>query len=204
MSGVAVIEAIALRQKKIVKVVASSSVFSQERLNTQTHFPAHVGIRKEATGKPAVAATWLQTVRGLLGELSEAAPTLRHDLILLVDDDPAVRHLVRTILNREGYQVLEAADGNNALTLARKLGGAIDLIVTDIEMPGMDGRALGKAIRETYPNVPVIYISGFTQDSELNQSHDIGQGFAFIGKPFQPKVLVETVGRMMDQRKRSQ
>lgn len=98
MSGVSVIEAIALRQKKIVKVITSSSVFSQEHLNTQTSFHAHAGIRKEVTGTPATAAKWLLTTRSLLGELA-----------------------------------------------ARKLAGAFDLVVTDIEMPRMGRTCLGQS-----------------------------------------------------------
>jgi CheY-like chemotaxis protein len=200
MSGVALIEAIAERQRTKIKVIASSSIFSQAELDAQGSFHSDAGIRKDVTGMPAIAARWLQTVRGLLGELAEPTPVPRQDLILLADDNADVRHFVKTILNREGYQVLEAADGNGALTLARKLGGAIDIVVTDVEMPGMDGITLGKAIRETYSTVPVIYISGLT---EMEYLHDPAHGFAFVGKPFQPKVLLETVSRVLDQAKKT-
>ena len=199
MSGVRLIEAVAVRQEKNIKVIASSSMFSQEHLDTQTSFQAHAAIRKEAAGRPAIAANWLLTARSLLGELAEPAEVPLHHLILVADDESSVRHFVKTILNREGYQVLEAVDGDDALALARKVAGAVDLVVTDIEMARMGGRALGKAIRETYPTVPVIYISGFTQDPDLTGLHDPEQGFAFVGKPFQPSVLLETVSRMLKQ-----
>jgi CheY-like chemotaxis protein len=203
MSGVALIEAVAVRQKKGIKVIASSSMFSQQHLDAQTSFHAHAAIRKEAAGRPAIAAKWLLTARSLLGEPAEPAKIPVHHLILVADDDASVRHFVKAILNREGYQVLEAADGDDALALARKVAGAVDLVVTDIEMPRMGGRALGKAIRETYPTVPVIYISGFTQVPEFKSLDDPEQGFAFIQKPFAPKVLLQTVARMLHPAKRS-
>jgi CheY-like chemotaxis protein len=70
--------------------------------------------------------------------------------------------------------------------------------VTDVEMPGMGGWELGKAIREAYSSVPVIYISGFTEDPRMQDLHDPEHGFAFVGKPFQPKVLLETVALMLN------
>jgi CheY-like chemotaxis protein len=193
MSGVTLIEAIAEKQKTNIKVIASSSIFSQADLETQTAFHSDAGIRKDPSGTPAIAARWLSKVRSLLGELAEATPAPRHEVVLLFDDNNDIRHFVKTILN-EGYQVLEAANGNSALALAQKLGGAVDILITDIEMPGMDGCALGKAIREEYSAVPIIYISGFTEKEHL---HDPAHGFAFIGKPFQPKVLLEGVSRML-------
>jgi CheY-like chemotaxis protein len=198
MSGVALVEAIAVQQKTIIKVIASSSVFSPHEMDTQTSLQSDAGMTKEPFGVPAVAAKWLLTVRGLLGELADAAPVPLQSVILLADDDASVRHFVKSLLNGEGYQVLEAAEGTSALALARKIGGNVDLLVTDVEMPGMDGRALGKAIREAYPTVPVIYISGFTEDPRVQDLHDPEQRFAFVGKPFRPKVLLETVSRMLN------
>jgi CheY-like chemotaxis protein len=199
MSGVALIEAFAvLETRAIIKVIASSSVFSQEDLETQTSFPAQAGIRKAPTGTPAIAAKWLLAVRGLLGEHADPVQEPLHHVILLVDDDSAVRTFVKMILNLEGYQVLEASDGESALALARKIGGNVDLLITDIEMPGMDGADLGKAIREAYPTIPLIYISGFTEDHQVRHLDDPEQGFTFVGKPFQPKILLETVARMLN------
>jgi CheY-like chemotaxis protein len=198
ISGDTLIDSIAVGQKTTIKVIASSSIFLQGD-GARDSFQSDAGITKEAFGVPAIAAKWLLTVRGLLGELADAAPVPLHSVILLADDDASVRHFVKTLLNREGYQVLEASDGHGALALARKIGGNIDLLVTDVEMPGMDGRALGKAIREAYSAVPVIYISGFTEDPRVQDLHDPEQGFAFVGKPFQPKVLLETVAGMLKQ-----
>lgn len=202
MTGAALIEAISVQQKTIIKVVASSSLFPQAVMDTQTSFHAHAGISK--AGTTAIASKWLLTVGSLLGELIESAPVPSSDVVLLVEDDAFVRGLVKVTLSREGYQVLEAADGEKALALVRKVAGTVDLLVTDIEMPGMDGRALGKAIREEYGKVPVIYISGFVEDSEAKDLSEPDQGFAFIGKPFHPKALLEVVSLMLKQAKRTE
>ena len=103
---------------------------------------------------------------------------------------------MKVILNREGYQVLEVGDGESALALARKMAGAFDLVVTDIQMPGMDGRALGKAIRQQATNIPVIYLSGQVDNADLNKPEE---GFAFIAKPFLPNTLLKVVSLMLDQ-----
>jgi len=140
----------------------------------------------------------------LLGEFAVPAPAPLPILILLADDDAAVRHFVKAILNQEGYQVLEAADGYDALALARKVAGAVDLLVTDIEMPGMDGRALAGAIRDMYHNVPVIYISGFVENPEVKYLREPEKGCAFLSKPFQPRALLETIRMLLKEAKRTE
>ncbi len=200
VKGDVLIKTIAINQKKIIKVIASSSVFSEFDLASRDTFEHDAGITKESgDAAPANAAKWLLTVRGLLGEQAGSASEPSLCIILLVDDNHAVRRLTKDILHRVGYQVLEADDADSALALARKIGGNVDLLVTDVEMPRMDGRALGKAIREAYSTVPVIYISGFTDGGNVKDLNDPEQGFAFVGKPFQPGVLLETVSRMLKQ-----
>jgi DNA-binding response OmpR family regulator len=199
ISGDALIDTVAVSQKTAIKVIASTSVFIHGDA-VRDSFQSDIGITKEGVGAPAIAAKWLLTVRGLLGELADAAPAPLNSVILLADDDASVRHFVKMLLTREGYQVLDACDGHGALALARKIGGAIDLLITDVEMPGMDGRELGKAIREAYSVVPVIYISGFTAGHGVQGLHDPEHGFAFVGKPFQPKVLLETVAGMLNRK----
>jgi CheY-like chemotaxis protein len=203
MTGVELIHILASEQKTTIKVIASSSLFSQADVNSQTAFRSNAGVRKEATATPAVAAKWLLTIGSLLGELAAAAPTPSRVVILLADDDPDVRHFVKIILNREGYQVLEAADGESALALARKMAGAVDLLVTDVQMPGMGGRALAEAIRQEDAHIPVIYISGYVEepDSDVKEPE---KGFAFIAKPFRPKDLLNAVSLMLKQVKRAE
>jgi CheY-like chemotaxis protein len=203
MTGVEIIHSLACQQKRTIKVIASSSLFTQADMDTQTSFRSHAAVRKEATATPAIAATWLLAARSLLGELAEPAQLLSSYVILVADDDPGVRHYMKVILNREGYQVLEAEDGEKALALARKMAGAFDVVITDIEMPGMDGHALGKAIRQEQANVPVIYISGFVEDPEVKHLNKPEQRLAFIAKPFLPNALLEAVSSMLNEAKRN-
>jgi CheY-like chemotaxis protein len=201
MTGVALIDAISVQQKTIVKVIAASSLFSQAEMDNQRSFHADAEIRKEAS--TALASKWLLTARSLLGELADPARALSSYFILVVDDDGLVRHFVKVILNGAGYQVLEAADGESALVLARRLAGAVDLVVTDVEMPGMGGRAFGKAIRQERAHVPVLYMSGLVKDPDLADLNQPEQGLAFIAKPFLPKALLEIVSLMLNQAKRT-
>jgi CheY-like chemotaxis protein len=105
--------------------------------------------------------------------------------VLVVDDDAEVREYVRTVLLRQGYEVLEAEDGVQAYELLRRLSGGIQLLVTDVEMPRMDGITLGHKVSADYPNIEVLYISGFVTKppKHVPSSH-------FLLKPFRPDVLV--------------
>jgi DNA-binding NtrC family response regulator len=111
------------------------------------------------------------------------------DLIcLLVDDEPSIRTFLRAILERERFNCLEAEDATRALRIAQKLGGRIDLIISDIKMPGeMDGLDLAHSIRNTYPDLPVILISGYTEEDVLQRSSGV---FQFIQKPFVPETIL--------------
>ena len=85
--------------------------------------------------------------------------------MLLVEDDPAVRELVSTVLGQQGYQVLQAANGHEALRLARQRSpGGIDLLVSDVVMPLMGGRELAERLAEIHPNVKVLHMSGYASD----------------------------------------
>lgn len=106
---------------------------------------------------------------------------------LVVDDEPAVRRLVRAILRRQGYEILEADNGLVAYELLQRISGGIQLLITDVEMPRMDGLALGQKVADEYPSVQVLYMSGFVSDAPKHQipSHQ------FLQKPFSPDVLVQ-------------
>ena len=83
-------------------------------------------------------------------------------LVLVVDDEPSVRDLVCRVLHGEGYRTIEAAHGGEALELLESGSEAVDLVVTDVVMPGMDGRELGRRLAQLKPSLPVLYISGIT------------------------------------------
>jgi DNA-binding response OmpR family regulator len=106
--------------------------------------------------------------------------------VLIVDDEPQVRSLIRTVLTKHGFRVLEARDGSSALSTVLDLDGAIGLLVTDYSMPGIDGLNLARLLRTQYPAVPILLVS-----SEAFEGDSL-PGDAFLAKPFMPAVLVET------------
>jgi PAS domain S-box-containing protein len=125
----------------------------------------------------------------------EAAPAIAArgtGTVLLAEDEVTVRRLAVRVLSRAGYTVLEAADGEEALRVAAAHGGAIDLLVTDVVMPRLGGRVLVSRLREARPAVPVVYMSGYTE--EAVQRHGVlDPGTSFLGKPFTAEQLLGAV-----------
>ena len=117
--------------------------------------------------------------------------------ILIADDEPAVRAYIRNILKMEGFQLIEAADGMDALEQIKQRGAPIDLLVTDIRMPRMDGVALARSVSEVYPKTPVLYISGYPFELEREHSPNTGRPCAFLAKPFTRKTLLDAVGKCL-------
>jgi CheY-like chemotaxis protein len=105
-------------------------------------------------------------------------------IVLLVEDEPAVRRLLRRFLAERGYDVLEAANGGDALCVSAVHRGVIDAVVTDVVMPQMGGRELALRLREERPEVPVLFVSGYSDDdTELANSR-------FLRKPFSQEELL--------------
>ena len=111
--------------------------------------------------------------------------------ILLAEDDGAVRRLARDVLSRHGYDVLEARDGDEALGIARAHSGAIDLLITDVVMPGLSGRDLADRLKEYQPSVRVLYTSGYTENIIMRNS--LEGDLRLLAKPFLPSDLLRTV-----------
>ena len=105
------------------------------------------------------------------------------ETVMLVEDTPVVRAVVRAFLEADGYSILEAERGEDALELARAHGGPIDIVLTDIVLPGMDGKQTAEELRGEHPGVNVLYMSGYTNDPEL-QAGRLPPRTAFIQKPF--------------------
>jgi PAS domain S-box-containing protein len=113
-------------------------------------------------------------------------------LILLVEDEEAVRRLTRRVLEGVGYDVLEAANGLEALTLYNRSTTKIDLVITDVIMPGMSGQELSARLRELDPAQRILYVSGYTDDTILQHGHFL-PNTSFLQKPFSPSALVARV-----------
>ncbi len=116
---------------------------------------------------------------------------------LLVDDDDAVRGFCRTVLDASGFTVLEARNGLEALLMSMQLGGALDILITDLEMPGMNGIELGNAFRELWPDVDVVYVSGMPREQIANR---VPADCVFLPKPFAGHMLVNAVGSALTHR----
>ena len=123
------------------------------------------------------------------------------ETVLLVEDDEMVRNLTRRILRRSGYQVLVARNGSAALLLCERHQGPIDLLLTDVIMPEMSGRALVEALAKIRPNVPVLYMSGYAMDAAAENGR-LTEGAAFLQKPFGPDALADRVREVLDASKR--
>ncbi len=120
-----------------------------------------------------------------------------NEKILIVEDDPAVRELTKNVLSSKGYQVYIAKNGYEALDKFQQLEGKIDLLLTDVIMPEMDGAALFSRIKEQSPLLKCIYISGYTDDVISLRGIDEKEVF-FIQKPFTPNVLIQRVREILD------
>ncbi len=116
--------------------------------------------------------------------------------ILLVEDEDAVRDIAVRALTMRGYNVLDASGGDEALDLLREHDGAIDLLISDVVMPGMDGPALAKAVREIVPGLRVIFMSGYAEEVFRN-SPDKPEDFHFLPKPFNLKQLTGKVKEVL-------
>jgi two-component system, cell cycle sensor histidine kinase and response regulator CckA len=120
--------------------------------------------------------------------------SLGQPTILIVDDEEAVRSFAGTILRREGFHLVEAVDGVDALEKARQ-EGPIDLLLTDVRMPRMDGVALARALGSTNPTTPVIYISGYPFDSET--MYRPAAQCTSLSKPFTRRALLDAVRKCL-------
>ncbi|HEU4649108.1 MAG TPA: PAS domain S-box protein [Gemmatimonadales bacterium] len=116
--------------------------------------------------------------------------------ILLVEDEPGVRAFAARVLEDAGYRVFEAGSGDEAMALLPSITTPISLLLTDVVMPGLNGRVLAERLRTTNPDVRVLYMSGYTDDIVV-RAGVVTDGVAFIQKPFTPDSLLERVRRML-------
>jgi two-component system, cell cycle sensor histidine kinase and response regulator CckA len=150
------------------------------------------------------------TFKVYLPRIDAAADSLRPELlpesvggretILLVDDDDQVRAVTRAILQRSGYQVIDARDAGDALEHASRHAGNIDLLLTDVVMPKMSGPELAKRVAEVRPGTKLLCMSGYTDDSVVR--HGVLEGHvAYLQKPITPEALVIRVRQVLESRK---
>jgi signal transduction histidine kinase len=120
------------------------------------------------------------------------------ETLLLVEDEPSVRHLACGILEAQGYTVLSANNGQDALRVAREhKDPPIRLVVTDVIMPVMSGKVMAEWLKITYPGLKILFTSGYTDDA-IAQHGVLEAGTAFLAKPYAPATLARKVRAMLD------
>jgi signal transduction histidine kinase len=157
-----------------------------------------VQIHPPATGRRLSAYFPASTATGT-SDPRNAGVLTPSGTVLLAEDEPTVRLLMKRVLQRAGFLVLVASTGEEALELSREFAGYIDLLVTDVIMPGMGGGELSRRLRRERPGLRVLHVSGYTAGA-LRQNEALEDGAAFLQKPFSPKVLVARVVEVMGER----
>jgi two-component system, cell cycle sensor histidine kinase and response regulator CckA len=131
--------------------------------------------------------------------VSNTEPAGGHETVLLVEDEEGVRRAVYSALERRGYHVLVAASGPEALDLSRGHQGPIDLLISDVVMPQMNGRELAKILAGERPHTAVMFISGYPGDT-LQSKGALAAEAVFLPKPFTPLALTTMVRQILDRR----
>jgi CheY-like chemotaxis protein len=127
-----------------------------------------------------------------------AAPavSLSTRTILVVDDEDAVRRLVAAVLRRHGFSIIEAANGREALAaLAERYD--VDLVISDVLMPELGGRELAKQLQRDRPEMPVLFISGYTNQELANEGGSLDTDATFLAKPFSSQQLMSAVSTLL-------
>ncbi|MBF8258250.1 MAG: PAS/PAC sensor hybrid histidine kinase [Actinobacteria bacterium] len=118
------------------------------------------------------------------------------ETVLLVEDENIVRELAVRVLDELGYRVLQAGNGDTAIALAMKYGERIDLLLTDVVMPGMSGREVANRLTQIHPETRVLFTSGYTDDAIVHHGV-LDEGVSFIGKPYTPSALARKVREVL-------
>jgi CheY-like chemotaxis protein len=159
-------------------------IYSEPGLGTtvKIYFPEVSAVAAFATSEPRTASS--ETKRG-------------SETILLVEDEEAVRGLTSRILEKQGYRVIPAQHGREAMDIAAKEEGHIDLVLTDVVMPGMNGRGLVERLSGIRPRIKSLYMSGYTDDDIVRRGF-IEPSKSFLQKPFTSDSLLQTVRKVLD------
>lgn len=128
---------------------------------------------------------------------SAPAPSGGRETVLVVEDEDSVRLFVCSLLRRYGFQVLQASRPEAGIEIARSRDGRIDLLITDVVMPGANGAELAARVLEARPDIRVLFMSGYTEDAIVHHGV-LDEGVAFIAKPFAPEAFINTVRRTLD------
>jgi DNA-binding NtrC family response regulator len=143
---------------------------------------------------PRVQAEHNQSIS--VGKQSDISSVLATETILLVEDEEMVRKLACDILREKGYQVLVGKNGEEAVGICKEHLGQIDLMLTDVVMPEMNGRRLAEIVQPIQQNMKVVYMSGYTDDAIVHHGV-LEPGTNFIEKPFTAETLTSTIREVL-------
>jgi len=164
----------------------------------------HIGVYSEV-GKGTVFKVYLPRVAQ---PVDSAARPIRSgplprgtETLLVVEDEPSVRHLARNVLDNLGYEVLSALNGQDALHVVREhKGSPIRLVITDVVMPLMGGKVMAEWLKATYPDLKILFTSGYT-DEAISHHGVLETGVEFLPKPYTPAGLARKVRRLLDEKR---
>ena len=162
----------------------------------------HISVSSEL-GKGSTFRIYFPRVDQPLAAASPPAPSgaLPHgsETLLVVEDERAVRHLARTVLQARGYEVLTAVNGQDGMRVAQEhKGSPIRLVITDVVMPLMGGKVMTEWLKTTCPDLKILFTSGYSEDP-LEQDAKPDPGTQFLAKPYSPASLAAKVREMLDQ-----
>jgi two-component system cell cycle sensor histidine kinase/response regulator CckA len=123
----------------------------------------------------------------------------KRETILLAEDQEYVRELMCSVLKQDGYNVLEAGDGEEAIRVSSQHNGKIDLLIADLFMPQMSGSFLARQLQSSRPNLKLLIVSGCRLEDGFDQ-HEFEYNKVFLAKPFLPKDLVKKVHEILEER----
>ncbi|WP_321391639.1 response regulator [Emcibacter sp.] len=165
-------------------------VFPASELGKGTTFSIYIPMHKESKREVAEEQVVQETAQKVAKDLTGKGN------ILLVEDEDAVRMFASRALKNKGYKIYEANSGDKALKVVQELEGKLDLIISDVVMPQMDGPTMVKKVKEKYPDLKVIFISGYAEDAfDKNLGEE---DFNFLPKPFSLKQLAEQVKDVLE------
>jgi CheY-like chemotaxis protein len=120
-----------------------------------------------------------------------------NETILIVEDEGEVRKLISKMLETQGYRILETSNGEDALLVCERRNGPIHLMLVDVIMPGMSGSELAKVLKPLYPEIKILYMSGYTDDAIVRHGF-VEKGVNYIQKPFTMERLARKVREVLD------